>query len=271
MRNEIFLAKDYKKFLIERLKTLPKKGRGQMLKIAKHLRVHPSLLSQILKGEKDLTQEQALSFADYLGLTPIETECFIFLLLEARAGTQELKKYYGDRLRKLRADADTVDNRLEDSETLPEAIQQRFYSQWYYSAIRLLSSISPYHNIDSIAERLRLPRKIVSEAVAFLVEAGLCIQLDGKVKLGPQQTHVKSTSPLAQVHHQNWRLQTIQQIPFTEKTDLLFTAPVSVSLKDFRVIRDTLLDTIENCSKTIKDSPEEELAILNIDWYVFRG
>jgi uncharacterized protein (TIGR02147 family) len=271
MPKEIFAAKDYKKFLLDRLKSLPKKGRGQMLKIAKYLRVHPSLLSQILKGNKDLTQEQAIAFADYLGLTPIETDCFLLLLLEARAGTQELRKYYSERLRRLRLDADSIDHRIEDSSLLSDSIQQRFYSHWYYSAIRLLTSVPPYHNIDSIAERLRLPRKTVSDAVAFLVESGLCVQEEGKIKLGPQQTHVKSTSPLAQLHHQNWRLQTTQQIPFTEKTDLLFTAPVSVSLKDFRVIRDKLLDTIDACSETIKNSPEEELAVLNIDWYVFRG
>ncbi len=271
MKSSIFEAKNYKAFLLERIKASPKAGRGQMLKIAKFLRVHPSLLSQILKGEKDLTQEQALSFANYLGLTPRETEYLMTLLLESRAGTQELRKFYGESLRRLRQDSESVDNRIEDSSTLSESVRNRFYSQWFYSAIRILTSIPEYQNIDSIAERLRLPRKTVSEAISFLVETGLCVEEKGTIKMGPQSTHVKAATPLAIMHHSNWRLQSIQQLPFTEKSDLLFTAPASVSRKDFRKVRDLLLDSIESCAGIIKDSPAEELALLNIDWIVFRG
>jgi uncharacterized protein (TIGR02147 family) len=271
MKSSIFEFRDYKKLLLDRIKAMPKEGRGQMLKISKHLRVHPSLLSQILKGEKDLTQEQALSFTGYLGFTPAETEYFMTLVLEARSGTQELKKFYSESLKKLRRDSESLDSRLEDNTTLPDAIQTRFYSQWYYSAIRLLTSIPGYQNIDSIAERLRLPRKTVSEAISFLLESGLCVEERGSIKLGPQSTHIKSSSPLSLMHHMNWRLQCIQQLPFTEKTDLLFTSPASVSKKDFKRIREFLLDAIESCATIVKDSPAEELALLNIDWIVFRG
>jgi hypothetical protein len=50
---------------------MPKSGRGEYLKIAKHLAIHTSTLSQVLSGLKHFTLDQACSHADQKNTTPI--------------------------------------------------------------------------------------------------------------------------------------------------------------------------------------------------------
>jgi hypothetical protein len=46
----------------------------------------------------------------------------------------------------------------------------------------------------------------------------------------------------------------------------MFTAPISLSKKDFVKVRSALLDMISEISKIVEKSPCEELAYLGIDW-----
>ncbi len=89
----IFGYQDYKSFLLERIHNLPKKGRGEMQRMAYFLNVHPTLISQILRGPRDLSPEQALEFSQYFGLTRSETEYFLTLVEIERAGSLRLKSF----------------------------------------------------------------------------------------------------------------------------------------------------------------------------------
>ncbi len=76
----IFKYDNYIKFLENYLSQLPKKGRGELNRIAQFAGVHPSLMSQVLSGSKNLSLEQAQLVAEYLGLTHLESEFFMTLV-----------------------------------------------------------------------------------------------------------------------------------------------------------------------------------------------
>jgi hypothetical protein len=52
--------------------------------------------------------------------------------------------------------------------------------------------------------------------------------------------------------------------------ELAFTAPLSISAKDFGKVREILLNAIEQSSKVVEGSEPEKVACLNIDFLEVR-
>src|SRR5262245_25508125 len=98
----IFRFDDYKDYAQARLKRMPHQGRGQLKKIAAHLRVPPSAISQVLGGRRDFTLEQAHGIADYLGLDQRESEYFYWLVQKNRAGTDKLRSFSETQLSRIK-------------------------------------------------------------------------------------------------------------------------------------------------------------------------
>jgi len=69
----IFNYLSYREYLKVRIDALPGGGRGELLRIAKSVGIHSSILSQVFQGHRELTPEQAVAVADYFELTSIET------------------------------------------------------------------------------------------------------------------------------------------------------------------------------------------------------
>jgi len=85
--------------------------------------------------------------------------------------------------------------------------------------------------------------------------------------MGPQRTHLESTSPLIQKHHSNWRLKALQRSDSLDPEELMYTSPVSLSREDFKIIREDLVLMIKKVLDRVHPSPAEEVACLNIDFF----
>ncbi len=57
---DIFKFKDYRQYVTSKIKNMPRGGRGEYLRIAKSLSLHTSTVSQIFKGQKNLTLAQGV-------------------------------------------------------------------------------------------------------------------------------------------------------------------------------------------------------------------
>lgn len=68
-------------------------------------------------------------------------------------------------------------------------------------------------------------------------------------------------------HHTNWRLKSIEKTEKEEKDELIFTAPLTVSQKDFKKIKNILLNSIEKVSEIIVKTSPEKVTCLNIDLF----
>ncbi len=261
---DLFSATDYRPFVHQWASARP---RGEFSKIALALRIHTTLLSQVLSGRKSFTEEQAARLCGYLRLNALETDYFLKLVQLDRAGDEELRRIYQRNLLTLRAQAQEAQSRVPAAKKLTHADRAIYYSSWQYSCVRLLTSIEEYRTVTAIAAYLQLPEDRVREILRFLEQRGLCVESStGKFQRTDVNTHVEAGSPLAIRHHQNWRMhvQTLQER--MTASDLCFTAPVSISRKDFERVRAKILDLISDAAKTIDASPAKELVYFGVDW-----
>ncbi len=263
----VFEFADYKLFLRTHLASLPQKGRGEIGRMAAHLRVHPTLISQVLRGRKDFTPEQIQMVCSYFGFQALESDYLIQLVHQERAGTSELKKYYAKKCEELKRKSLDVASRIKEHRSLTDLERSVFYSNWIYSAIRLFTSVAEGQSLDAVAKRFALTRTQASEILSFLSAAGLCTEEAGVFKLGSQHTHLDSSSPFLNRHHSNWRLRSLHRSDHLTTEEMMFTSPFSVSTADFLKIREELVEVIRSTSKVIKHSPAEEVACMNIDLF----
>lgn len=239
-----------------------------MNRIAGALSIHPTLVSQVLAGKKDFTVEQAHRLCGYLGIPRIESDYFLLLVQRDRAGTQDLKEYFTKKISELKEQALKIGHRLKEHRKLGDSERAVFYSSWIYSAIRLFTSTGSGQTVGSVAEQFAIPRKRASEVLTFLAEHGLCAEQNGVYTMGTQHTHLDYGSPFLGRHHSNWRNKAIQRIDDLTTEELMFTSPFSINAKDFRRIREMIVDLIKESSNVIKESPSEDVACLNIDLFL---
>lgn len=266
----IFRYVDYKEATLELLKLRPKNGRGELTRLAKWLGVNATLVSQVLRGPKDFTPEQAFATTEYLGLSPAETEYFLLLAQSSRAGSRSLRQHYKQKIDSFRAGSPQLANRLTVDRVLSEEERARFYSSWLYSAVRLFTSVGDGQTARSVSERFRVSTARAQSILRFLSDCGLCVESNGIFRVGPLQTHLEFGSPFLAQHLNNWRMKAVQHTERTSEEELQFSACVSVSREDFIRIGDQLTEVVRKTAASVKDSPAEEIVCFNIDWIRLR-
>lgn len=264
---KIFKHQEYRYVIKEYLQNLPKKGFGASQKLSQHIGIHPTQLSQILAGQKDLTVDQALAFTKYVAFSKIETEYFIALVQWARAYTVDAKSYFQQRLQDITTEAKEVRSHISEKFELSDVDQAIFYSSWIYSAIRLACSFEGGQTLETLEEKFLLERNRIGEVIRFLLDKGLCIERDQRFYIGPSFTHLEKKSPFLVRHHLNWRNKALQKMDRIEDDELFFTGPISLSQEDFAQLKALLLNLISETSKIVKVSPAEQLCCLNIDLF----
>lgn len=263
----IFNFKSYKKFCNDWVLQQPKAGRGQFRKMALHLNVNPVIITQVLKGDRNFNEEQAYELTQFLGLSSVETDYFLLLMKYEKAGTYKLQKYYLEKIKVSQKNANEIKNRLPKDKLLSAEAKATFYSNWYYSGIRLLTAIPEYQSEESIANYFGMPLTKVREVVNFLVENNLCFRKKNKIICSDQSTHIDAKSPLVSRHHKNWREQSAVNMLKENDNNMFFTAPIVIDQETADYIKQELLSCIERLSKKSTKAPSEQLMCLNIDWF----
>lgn len=265
----IFDFKDYKEYFNAWVKELPKGGRGEYRKVAGHLGVSTTMISQVFNGEKHVNLELASELADYLHLNERETD-FLFLLVEsARAGTFRLRQKLKKRIEGARAEARKLEVRLQKDAELSDATKSVFYSSWIYSGVRMLADLPEMTDAQVIAERLNLPRTQVQKVLEFLIKESLVVLKEGQLSMGPRRTHIGASSPMVAKHHQNWRIAGFQKMILTDTDNLFYTGPMTLSKSVAEQVRAELPSVIEKITSWVVPSPSETVRCLNIDWFEF--
>lgn len=263
----IFQYSNYKKYVLDRIQQMPKRGYGQFSKMAKFLSINSVNVTQIFKGHRDLTVEQACLLQEFFGFTELEGQYFVGLVELERAGHHKLKAMIRKRLDEVLRKSENLKTRIPSQKELSEEVKAIFYSAWYNSAIRLATSIPSLQTPDAIAEYFDLPISHVNRTLQFLADTALIIKKNDKYVMGPSSTHLEAGSPLIGRHHTNWRNKAIQKADFVKSDELMLSMPCSISSKARALVRNELVNAIEKISTLIDSGgTEEELLCLNIDW-----
>jgi uncharacterized protein (TIGR02147 family) len=268
----LFETKSVRAFLKDKIERLPRRGRGEASRIAKHLGISSTLMSHILSGARQLTVEQGELVTDYFSFSALETDFFLFQLQFERAGTSRLQAYWRKKLEKVRAESKILVNRIERERVFTESEKAVFYSSAIYSAVRLYTSTHDRGRaLDEISRRFSLSRAHAGKIIAFLMESGLVEERGGYFRMGPQSTHLEKDSPHVVKHHTNWRLKALQSAESLGDSELMFTSPASLSREDFESLRERMVLFIKDYLKTAQASPAEEVACFNLDFFWVRA
>lgn len=266
----IYFYDDYKVYLKDYIEEQQKKGRGFVMKISSALNIHSSHVSAVINGEKDFTLEQFYSLARFLELDGRETEFLMLLAQYSRAGTHDYKQYLKEKLNTSKQQGLRNQKRFTQTRELSAEEKSVFYSSWIYQAIQLYCSTGDGKKLNKIQKRFNLTTQRLNEILSFLLETGFCKQKEDTYFMEQMKTFIAASSPLWVNNHKNWRLKSIQKSEHVDPNEILYTSTVTLSLADFNVIRNEILNLLKSLSKTIDDSPSEELACLNVDWFLIK-
>lgn len=266
---DLFQYLDGLDFLSAYIKSQPRAGHGQMKRIAEHLNLSSSTVSLIMKGERQLNEEQGLDLANFLGLNPRETEYFMLLLRHAKAGSASLKRYLKAQIRELQHQERDLARKLPQDAKLGPATQAVYYSDWAYAATRVAVALPGVSTTREIADRLGISKAKAKDVFDFLVQNGLLVAKKDGLKNGPIRLHLEAQSPWIKARQLQWRLKGIGKMEEFQGENLFYTAPMSLSKKASAAIRAKLAQVIQDVSTEVVNSEASELYCLNIDWFSF--
>jgi len=261
----IFDFSSYKQYLTWREQTW--EGRGFRQKLASAAQCQPSYVSQILNGVGDFSAEQAAQCHALLGHKPPEAHFFMLLVQMARAGTQTLQEYFLTQLQKAREEYKFLQNRIPQKENLSKQTQQIYYSTHINALIHVALTVEELRTPARLAARFGLPLELVRETLDFLVSAKLAAEQDGTYNVGPAQIHLGRESKLVSRHHVNWRVKSLENLDLATSRDLHYSSVISHSFADAPRIRNILVQALSEIQNIVKDSPAEEIFVLNTDLF----
>ena len=265
----VFEYSDYRVFLRTWVKDKGRQGHGEWSRMAKAVRVTSTMISQVLREERNLSPELANELCEYIGLSEGESRHFLLLVDLARAGSASLKKRLKQQVLESQGQAATLSKRLKTTDAITEAAKARFYSDWIYSGVRNASALDQTQTVDDLSRRFGVEKTAMAGIVKFLVENGLCLSRAGVIGVGPQTTHIESGSPFVVSHHRNWRLRSIDKMRTQNENDLFYTGPMSLSAELAAEVRKRIPTFLDDLYKELGPSRSEVVRCLNIDWFEY--
>ena len=264
----IFDFTNYKIFVQKWLESQPKRGHGYFVKIADALGISTVLVSQIFKGDKNLSLEHAYLLADFLGLNLAEKNYLLLLVNFEKAGSHKLREHFLTEIKQIQKHKrETLKEIVREDISLSESDKAIFYSSWLYSAIRLQTSIEGFQTVEDLAKRFQMPTDEIMQRLQFLLDKNLCIRGQDGYRMGPQRTHLESTSPYIKPRQISWRVKGLEKMEAPKKSFLFYTAPMSISENLYDELRKRLNEVIVELGSKVTTEAPEKLACLNIDLF----
>jgi hypothetical protein len=202
---------------------------------------------------------------------PVTAEYFLLLVQKDRAGTQELKSYFQNKMNEILGKRSEIASRIPKNRTVSESDQVYYYSYWYVGAIHVALSIRELQTPTALARHFHLEDGLVREALDFLVNTGLAKFENQKFSIGPSHIHLANDSKFIHQLHSNWRLQALQSLEKRREQDLHYSVAYTLSRADVEKIRQQILQLIEQNMGVVRPSVEEVLFCNTIDFFELKG
>lgn len=267
MKKTLFEFDDYKDYLLAYIKSRPASGHGFKSAMAKAMNCQTAYVSQVLNANAHLSLEQAEELNKLFGHNEGESEFFLLLVQENKAGTPALRSRLKIQIEKILEKRHILKERFDIKKSLSPVDQMTYYSSWLYAATHILITISQYNDKEKISEKFNLPLERVGKVLDFLTETGLIIKKGNHYNSGETKVFLGIDSPMLPKHLSNWRIKAIEALDKTIGKDLHLSSVYSLSRKDVALIKEKLIKTVEESRQIIYESKEEELYCLNLDFF----
>lgn len=268
MNSDIYDHLDYKLYILSLIEGAPDGSRGVRKSLAISIGCQVSHITNVLTGSAHFTPEQGEAVGRFFGLDAYEIEFLLQLIQYARAGTVQLKQRCLMILKKQREEFLELKNRLKLKDSLQSEDQARYYSCWQMGATHMLLSLPSFQTRDAIAKRLGLSQNRADEILATLVELGICQKTGQRYSLLEGSLHLDRNSPFIIQHHTNWRMCALRSFDSMANEDLHYSGSLAISKLDFLKIREILTKALSEGIEVAKESKEEDLAAICIDFFM---
>ena len=243
------------------------KGRGGRAQLARFLGCQTGFVSQVINHDSHFSLEHAYNVSRFLGHSEEEARYFVLLVQKDRAGSRELENFFWEQVKKTQTEHLEPSKKVKTSTEPSQSTLNVYYSHWLYAAVHILATIPAYQTLESLSQKLSLSPQYLRSYIDFLVENALIKQTNQTYVSEPVRLHLPKGSRLLSRHHTNWRLQAIQSLDRSQPSDIHYSAVLAFAKKDEKAVRRILLEALENIEKVISPSKEEDLYILNFDFY----
>jgi uncharacterized protein (TIGR02147 family) len=259
MPMSLFEYTNYKHYLRDQLKS------GIKSKFASAIGCQPSFLSQVLGGNPDLSLEQGLLANEFLGHTETETQFFMLLLQESKAGSAKLKSHFQKQKELILRSRKMISSRIVESSGTFNG-KSIYYSSWIYPVIHVLVSIPTKNLLQLIESKTGLHRDAIVQALETLISIGLVKESGGKYIVTKNRLHIPAGDPLVLQHHRNFRAKVLSFLDCPNESNTHYSSVTAISKEDGQKIRDLILRLIEDSEKIIAPSKEETAYWLCLDF-----
>lgn len=263
----IYQYDSYKKYFNDWVKQQPKNGHGEYRRLAAALGVSTTMVSQIFNGDKDLSLELACEMTEYLLFNDDDADYFLLLVDFSKAGSVKLRSRLSRQIKDRQGKAKKLENRFKNVTTLSESERNVYYSTWINQAIRILIELEDSNTIDSIVNKIAVPKNQVMKAVEFLNKVGLVNQKGNKLFSGDSHVYLPSSDPIVGRYHWNWRQLAIQKMQVTNDETFFYSGQYTLSNEVADEIRRLLPDLIKSVVEKVKPSKSQTARCLNIDYF----
>jgi uncharacterized protein (TIGR02147 family) len=267
MAKSLFTYESYKTYLRDSIKMAPRGGHGYRQKLAEAMEIQPTYLSQVLKGNRDLSLDQGILLSEFLLLSKDESEYLLLLINHERAGSAKSERFFERLLENRRERFSRVKNRVKISGELTDEDKATYYSDVLYGAVHMAVTIPTLRSIQALATQLKATPERVRDVANFLIEKNLVEQRGGLFYPGTTLLFVDKSSPHVVSHHRNWRLKALEKAASRAPTDYHVSLGITLSEKDANFIRQKLAQMIEEIAQQVKESPEEKLMGFCLDFF----
>ncbi len=262
----IFDFDDYRMALISWLDNR-ESSHGYRSVLARAAGCQPAYLSQVLASSVHLTPEHAAGIIDYWQLDRQSSEYFLTLVNIGRAGSESLRQKLRKQAKDLKDQVLSAASQVTKVEKSKEAAPLIYYSRWIVSAIHVLLSIESFQNPAVLAQHLSIPLQDVEIVLSELARIGLATESKGLWVQTVTRIHADDEMLVSRFHHKNWRHHLSEVIDQNQSDAIHYTAPCTLSKKDFAEISALLGKIIQKSRRIVEPSKEEIGACLIIDWF----
>jgi uncharacterized protein (TIGR02147 family) len=246
-------------------------SRGEKARLAAAVGVQATYVSQILQEKSHLSLEQAEAANAFFKHTTQEAHYFLLLVQKDRAGTKTLREYFQSQLDEILKARLVLTERLGKSNQLAEQDRSWYYASWLPAAVHIATTIPGLRKIESMLQAFRVSESTLLKTLERLEQIGLITKVGNEYHTGQQQVRLGNDSHHVIKHHTNWRLQAMQSLDRESLNELHYSAVVSLSKADVIKIKESLLESIGKNVQVIRDSKEEELFCLTLDFFNLIG
>lgn len=262
-----FSYQSYKDYL----RALAKNERGFLTQMAAAAGCERSYFSRVLTSEVHLTPDHGFRLSQFLHLKSREQEYFLLLVERDRSGDKKYQQYLLEKMSDLKKEFEDLSARVQKPVIQYSNQEMQYQSHWLNTAIHVLTSAPDYQTVTALAEKLEVSVSVIERHLQFLVSTDYVdrrVDSRGERYIYKQGAgHTPKNSPLTWIHHQNWRHQAVQNAQNIDSRGLHYTNVQTVSREDFELLKNMVLELIENMSRVSDPSAPEEMMVFACDFF----